>query len=236
MQSNYWRWQKFKLAYILSVIFLLPGAIIGFFALYLAIYEPDEFRTAIRSKPQVAVNPLESPTYFVRQDALKRLIREPPDRSRRDVVDKVKKLLRDSNPQAQELAIEALGKWGRPEDARALGELAADPFSVFVRPAICRALGELGGRESCGVLVDILAQGSPEPAIAALRQIGPTAEPALQQLAVDADAAKRAAICTALAQIGTAESGPFLEAAAGDDDPEVAKQAKLAMAAVKSRQ
>jgi HEAT repeat protein len=235
MDSSYWRWQRFKLVYVLCVIFLLPGSIIGFFALYLAIYEPDQLRTAVRSQPQVAVHPLESPTYFVRQDALKKLIREPPDRSRRDVVDKVKKLLRDSNPQAQELAIEALGKWGLPEDATALGELAADPFSIFVRPQICKALGELGGDESCFVLVDIIAQGSPEPAIAALRQIGPTAEPALLQRGAEADAAKRAAICMALAQIGTQESLPFLEAAAGDDDPEVAKQAKLALAAAKSR-
>lgn len=236
--SRYWNRQAFKLVYVLCVIFVMPGVIIGGFAVYLAIYEPDQFQRAIKSRPQgPRVDDLESPTYFIRESALKQLTSGTPDRTRRDVAVKIKKLLTDSNPAIQERAIEALGDWGQPEDATALSALARDRMSTFIRPKICVALGKLQGEAALDGLIDILGMGwtEQEHALRALATFGPTAEPALLARGESGDASFKPAICAALASLGTAESIPFLEAAAKDANAQVAEAARKAIAAIGTR-
>jgi HEAT repeat protein len=237
LNERYWKRQAFRLSYVLCVIFVLPAVIIGFFVLYLAIYEPAEFRERFHRRPLVAVDPLDNPSFFVRQEALRKLVVGPADRSRRDIAEKVKGLLRDSNFQTQELAIAVLGKWGQPADATALKELAADPFGTFVRPAVCRALGELGGNESLQALIDISAIGATERehAISSLLLHRAEAEAALLDRAATADSSQLAAICGGLGQLGTEKCLPTLEQYAEDENPQVAGEARRALLAVQQR-
>jgi HEAT repeat protein len=232
--NSFWRWQAFKLIYVLCIIFVMPTILIGGCAVYLAIYEPEQLRKSLNRKPPVQVDPLESPSYFTRHDALKKLTTGPADRSRRDVAEKIKKLLRDSNPQNQELAIEALGKWGTAEDVPALRELAADQFSFFIRPSICKALGNIPGEESLEGLIDILGMGNIEgaEALTQLRKSGPAAEAALLRRGESAEPAFKAAICSALGQLGTGDSEAFLTEAAAGEDAQVAAAAKQALGAL----
>ena len=231
MSENYWRRQVFKLVYILFFAFVFPALVIGFFALVLLVYEPQTLFKNRPRGPQRAVHPLESPTWFVRQEALDKLAARPADRSRRDIVEKVKPLLRDSNFQIQDTAIKVLGDWGSPEDAQALRDLAADPSGVFVRPQVCAALGKIGGEPSCEALVDILGMGDSEreQAIAALEKGGPAAEEVLLRRGATAEPANKRAICLALAKIGTEKSREFLTTASADVDQTVADAAKGAL-------
>jgi len=230
-ESPFWRWQAFRLVYVLCVIFVLPAVLIGSFALYLAIYEPEQFVKSVRSQPQVAVDPLESPSSFTREAALQKLIADPADRSRRDVVPKIKQLLRDPNPKIQELAIAALGKVGQGEDVEALLELAKDRFSIFIRPQICQALGEIDGDESLEALVEILGMGTTErdQAVAALSRRRAAAETTLLRRAAEVDAAQQVAICFALGKLGSEQAKPYLEGAATSDDLALAAAAKQAL-------
>ena len=212
----------------------MPALLIGFFALYLAIYEPNRLFRDRPPEAQKAVDPLESPTFFIRQDALSKLASGPVDRSRRDIVDKVKPLIKDSNFQIQDTAIDVLGKWGSPEDAAALRELAQDRFSVFVRPQICAALSKIGGDASCEALVDILGMGDTEREHAqnALAQCGPVAEDVLLRRGESADPALKRVICLALEQLGTEKCISFLTTAADDTDMGVSTAAKQALAKI----
>lgn len=240
LDEAYWRRQRFKLFYVLFISFGMPALLIGFFALYLAIYEPENLFRHRPQGPQKPVDPLESPTYFVRQAALNKLAAGPSDRSRRDIVEKVKPLIRDSNFQIQETAIQVLGDWGSPEDAAALGDLARDRFGVFVRPQVCAALGKIGGEPSCEVLVDILGMGDAErvAAIPALAQCsrasnGPGAEDVLLRRAPTVDVAHQRAICQALEQVGTEKSIEYLTAAAENPDPVLSAAARQALTKIK---
>ena len=71
--ENYWRRQRFKLLYVLFISFGMPALLIGFFALYLAIYEPNRLFRDRPPEVQKAVDPLESPTFLIRQYALSKL-------------------------------------------------------------------------------------------------------------------------------------------------------------------
>lgn len=234
MSEDYWRRQRFKLLYVLFISFGMPALLIGFFALYLAIYEPERLFRNQPQEPQKAVDPLESPTFFIRQDALAKLAAGPADRSRRDIVEKVKPLIRDSNFQIQETAIDVLGDWGSPEDAVALRELAADRFSVFVRPRICAALGKIGGESSCDALIDLLGMGDSEreQAEKALAHCGPVAEDILLRRGAAAEPALMKAICLALEKLGTEKSVAFLSAATANADTSVAAAAKQALSKI----
>lgn len=232
--ENYWRRQRFKLLYVLFISFGMPAVMIGFFAVYLAIYEPQQLFRQRPQGPQKAVDPLESPAFFVRQDALKKLAAGPADRSRRDIVEKVKPLIRDSNFQIQETAIDVLGDWGSPEDAVALRDLAQDRFSVFVRPRICVALGKIGGEAACEALIDLLGMGDAEREHAekALAQCGPGAEEVLLRRGESAETPLKRAICLVLEKTGTKKSVEFLTAAAKDSDAGVSASAQRALAKV----
>ena len=237
-RQSYWNRQAFKLIYVLGVMFVLPGVIIGGFACYLAIFEPEQFQRAIKSQPQgPRVDDLENPSFFIRQAALQKLVSEPPDRSRRDVAEKIKKLLSDHHPATQELAIDSLGDWGQPEDAAALGTLARDRLSTFVRPKICVALGKLKGEAALEALIDILGMGWTEQdqALRELKNFGPEVEPALLKRAETADPNFQIVICSTLQTLGTTNSIPFLEAAAKGDNPQVADAARKALEAVRKR-
>lgn len=229
--ARFWKWQAFKLIYVLCIIFVMPAMLIGGCAVYLAIYEPQELAKRVRSQPQVAVDPLQNPSYFVRQEALQKLVQGPADRTRRDVAEKIKPLLRDSNPQIQELAIAALGNWGDATDVPALLELAADRFAVFIRPSICAALGKIEGDEALDALVDISAMGDSEwqRAFAELSKRGPAAEAALLRRGAEADAATQRPICIALGHLGSDDCRPFLQTAAASDNPQLAAAAKQAL-------
>jgi hypothetical protein len=229
-QGSFWRWQAFKLIYILGVIFVLPAIVIGGFALYLAVYEPEELVKRLRSQPQVAHDSLESPSYFVHEEALRKLTKGPADRSRRDVVEKIRPLLRDTNPQNQELAIAAIGKWGNAEDVPILLDLAKDRFSTFIRPQICVALGDIEGDEALEALVEVLGMGSAEwdHAMSALSRRGPAAEEALLRGAQGGDFAKQAAICKALGLLGSEASRSYLESASTSEDSTLAATAQQA--------
>lgn len=234
---DYWRRQQFKLIYILCVMFVLPGVVIGVFALYLAIYEPGELRERLGKPRTGKVDPLENPSYFIRQDALKKLASETPDHSRRDIVEKVKKLVRDSNFQIQESAIDVLGKWGSAEDVPALFDLAKDQFGTFVRPHVCKALANIGGHEAVEALIDIQGMGSSERehAYVALHKIGGDIEKAILERAEMADDAKLVVLLPALGEFGTEKSEELLEKAAGSENEQVAAAAKNAREAMRKR-
>jgi hypothetical protein len=235
--SRFWNRQAFTLIYILCVIFVVPGVLIGGFALYLAIYEPEQFQRAIKSRPQERVDALDSPTYFVREEALRKLVRSTPDRTRRDVAEKIKKLLSDSNPVVQELAINSLGDWGQPEDAAPLVALAREPTSTFIRPKICVALGKLQGEIALAGLIDISGMGWSERdfSLKEFANFGPQVEPALLARGETADDNLKPAICAALQSFGTSASLPFLEGVAENKDPQVAGPARRAIAAIGER-
>ena len=236
--SRFWNRQLFKLVYILCVIFVLPVALCGFAALYLAIYEPETLQRAIKARPQgPKVDDLESPSFFVREAALKKLVKGPADRTQRDVAEKIKKLLSDQMPAIQELAIDSLGDWGQPEDAAALATLSRERMSVFVRPKICVALGKLQGEQALDALIDISGMGwtEQEHALRAIATFGPAAEPALLKRGETADVSLKPSICLALQSLGTAASLPFLETAAKDENPQVADAARKAIAAIGKR-
>lgn len=235
LDENYWRRQRFKLLYILFITFGMPALVIGFYALFLAISEPGKLFPNRGKAATQPVDPLESPTFFVRQDALRKLAKGPADRSRRDIVEKVKPLLRDHNFQIQDTAIDVLGNWGSPEDVPALAELARDQSGTFVRPRICTALGKIGGESSCEVLVDILGMGNTERehAIRALTQCGPIAEEVLLRRGATADPAQKRVICVALERLGTAKSIGFLTTESANTDPVISAAAKQALEKVK---
>ena len=236
----YFRIQAFKLVYILCIIFVLPVGAMLFAALYMAIYEPEYFRRAAaahRVPPEAPVKALENPSFFVRQAALQKLLKEQPGRNDRELAAKIKNLLHDPNPQIRELAIDALGDCGQPEDAPALVEWAKDQFSHFERPRICQALGKLKGEQSLSAMIEMLLidPAVRDLAIKLLASFGPEAENALLKRGETAVGDERAVICTALGDLGTDQSVPFLEKATEDEKPAIAEAAKQALRKVQER-
>lgn len=233
-RQAYWNRQAFKLIYVLFFAFGFPLLLAVFFAIFLAIYDPQALVRATRSKPQEAVDKLDNPSFFVREAALKELTAGTPDRSRRDVAEKIKKRLHDSHWPVQERAIDALGDWGQPEDAEALADLMNDRMSTFIRPRIIKALGKLQGDRALELLIGGLGMSPNDQAasVEAICQFGPAAE---KGLLAHEEPDRRAGVCMVLKSIGTAECIPYLEAAAEDENAQTAKVAKEALETVKKR-
>ena len=204
LSEEYWRRQCFKLFYVLFISFGMPALIIGFFALdwrstnrriCSGIVRRDRRNRSIRWSLYVLRAP----------GRLEELAAGPADRSRRDVVEKVKPLIRDSNFQIQETAIQVLGDWGSPEDA-ALGDLARDPFGVFVRPQVCKARGRSAASLRARCWWTFWAWATPS-APCGDRRFGPMRPPIERKgggrraLAATAEIVHQRAICQALEQV-----------------------------------
>lgn len=233
----YRRRQFMKLIAVLIVIFVIPGAVIGTAALYLALFEPAEFRKAIGTPP--SANPLDdlsNPSDFKREKALRALIKGPADRNQLEVAAKLRPMLSDPNPNLQSLAIEALGYWGQPEDAEAIIQRIKSMHPNLVPEFMFTTLGRLGGKEASEELARHLGNSwLREQVTKALSECGPEGETAALKYIEDSDPRTREAVCLALQSLGRAASIPGLEKATGDSDPQVAAAARQALVAASVR-
>jgi hypothetical protein len=151
-----------------------------------------------------ALADLKSPEPFRRRAALARLKAAPPvDDRRAEVAGAVEPVLRDPDPGCRSDAAKTLGFWGGKENTPALVKTLQDS-TVWVRWAALDALAELRDPAAAEAVAARLPEERAK-AGAALRAMGPGAEPAVLKYLGHSDVFVRAEACKVLEEIGGSE-------------------------------
>lgn len=168
-----------------------------------------------------------------RSDAAMRLTHQPPKEPNRKMAAGLESLLKTDDLRVRDCAARALQHWATQESIPALLKLLGDK-SPLVRGCAIQALGRLKATSA----IDRLIRLWPDEfyVTAALKQMGPAAEPAvLKQLSSDNDR-MRSEACQVLEEIGTKKSIPALEKAQNDSNFLVKHSAKNALKAIARRE
>lgn len=179
------------------------------------------------------LNDLRSGDATKRNDASTRLTRQPPKEPNRKMAAGLESLLTSDDRQVRDCAANALQYWATQESIPVLLKLLGDK-SAFVRGHAIQALGRLKATSA----IDRLVRLWPDEyhVTAALKQMGPAAEPAvLKQLSGD-DERLRSEACQVLEEIGTKRSIPALEKVQKDSNAIVKLFAKNALKAIQRRE
>ncbi len=133
----------------------------------------------------------------------------PEDKRRKDVLDVVEPLLKDSNPSIQTTSIKLFGVWGTEDRASVLIEMAGG-FSQSHRWDAMRALGTIGGKKSAEAVVKRLTDETDRlTAARALKEMGSVAEEPVLKLVDHPEEQVRYNVYQILGKVG----GPKSEAA-----------------------
>jgi HEAT repeat protein len=149
-------------------------------------------------------------------NAVKRMT--PDDKTRKDVLDAVEPLLKDSNSSLQSTAIAVFGVWGTEDRAEVLFEMA-DGFSQSHRWAAMRALGSIGGKKSAEVVVKRLTDSNDMLTAAdALKKMGSAAEEPVLKLINHPEQPVRYQVYNILGKVGGPKSASPLKASSQSDE------------------
>jgi HEAT repeat protein len=133
----------------------------------------------------------------------------PDDKHRKDVLDVVEPLLKDSNSSIQNTAIRVFGVWGTEDRADVLIEMAGG-FSQTHRWDAMRALGSIGGKKAAEAVAARLTDSTDMLTAAhALKEMGSEAEDPVLKLVDHSDQQVRYNVYQILGKVG----GPKSEAA-----------------------
>jgi hypothetical protein len=168
-----------------------------------------------------------------RLGAVKRIREAAPRQLRKEMAAALAGLLRDPYHITRQLAVEALGTWGTPENLPALIAGLKDKEDG-VRHRVIAALGPFKDARAAEPVAALLATDR-EQAAAALCQMGSVAEPAVAKRLGDKDEQVRLAAIGTLGTIGTAESLPALRTVANGPDATLAVAAHKAIRAIERR-
>lgn len=135
----------------------------------------------------------------------------PDDKHRKDVLDAVEPLLKDSNTSLQNTAIRLFGVWGTEDRAGVLIEMAGG-FSQSHRWDAMRALGKIGGKKSAEAVAKRLPDKTDSlTAARALKEMGSVAEgPALEYID-HSEQQVRYQVYQVLGEVGGAKSRAVLK-------------------------
>jgi len=195
--------------------------------------EPKAFGSGEREK---LLRDLKDRNEWTVRAAADRLAKAPADDHPEEIAAALAGLLSDRSNLIRTSAAKALVTWATAANCAALRPLAGDS-DLWLRQAVMQALARFPTAENAeavaGRLVEMSDRGE---AGAALRKMGPVAEPAVLVYLKDRDGWVRLEACKVLADIGTSKSLPALEtfgaSGQGFDKPESEK----AIRAIQGRQ
>jgi HEAT repeat protein len=171
-----------------------------------------------------------------RRAAMARLAAAEPGAQREEALGLVRKALDDPDVYVREGSVRALGAWAGRDGLADLVRRLQEEESPWARWSVLEELGKLPCDEAARAVVgDLARDGSSGFPAKALRAMGPAAEKQVRQLLGRPEAALRAEACRLLGAVGTEQSVPALEKAAGESDPLVAEAARAALKAIKGR-
>ncbi|MGO9466839.1 MAG: HEAT repeat domain-containing protein [Isosphaeraceae bacterium] len=168
-----------------------------------------------------------------KKDAIHRLERTTPDSRLGEVVAALLPLLNSDDGFLVHDVIKALTVWRSPDVLPALIERARDN-RFFVRKEAVKALGKFQDARAVEAIIGQFEEDGFE-AEAALKEIGPMAEPALIARLKDPDPRVRSRACDILKQIGGMETLKAMQAIPPDPDFGVRMAAKRASAQIMAR-
>jgi hypothetical protein len=168
-----------------------------------------------------------------KKDAIHRLERTTPDKRLDEVVAALLQLLDDDDGFLVNDAIKALVVWRSPAVLPALIQRANDN-RFFVRKEAVKALGKFKDERAVEAIIPHFKEDGFESE-AALKEIGPMAEPSVIGLLQNADPHVRRTACNILRQIGGAETVRAMRAIPPDPDLGVRMAAKGAAEAIVAR-
>lgn len=225
--------------------FLAIGVLLGGFGLfvagfvfYLFLFDAERFREIVHD-PSTGdpVQDLNSPNDGRRLAALKQLAEGPVDKSNREVVERIKDQLNDTDWDNRHAAIAAWAVWGNQDDDVPAIIAILEAGERMDKEHYYMALANLGGTQASDFLAVQLADfWNRRPANEALLQMGDAAESSVAGLLSHEDPEARVAACKVLEQIGTAASLEVLDQAATDPEPSVAGAAERAREAIQTRE
>lgn len=182
---------------------------------------------------------LESTDVFVRKRASEKLAAMPPNQQhRKEVVARLTKMVRGDSPFFRDEAAKAIMAWGTKEDIPLMIELLGDKAHE-VRKAILTKIGKFKDERTVKPVVNCFTDFFTEgPAIQALHDLGPMAEPEVLRLLDDKNPMNRGKAIDVLRVIGTRRSIPILQAIStekGGAGLFLKKKAEDAIAAIQAR-
>lgn len=183
-----------------------------------------------------ALDDLTSKDLFVRGRAADALaLMQPVHPKRAEVAKALEKLLQDPEMYPRQAAARALPVWATKENMPALIDLLADSISSD-RSKIINRLAEFKDERAIKPLAEALRNPSTRKTAAdALKGFGPKAEDDVVPLLRDRRFAVKQSACDVLKVIGTKKSIAPLQALANERSAIVAKAAREALDAIKSR-
>ncbi len=185
-----------------------------------------------------ALEDIESGTIFERRDAIEQLRKLGVDPERQQEVAKVLEgLLIDKDHFIKEDAAAALETWATADNVPALVRFLEDSGlgDSDARRSVMRALARLKDSRGTKAIAQQLFTHDAQAAVAALKNMGPAAEPTAIGLLDHQDPKLRQAMCGILEEIGTRRSIPELRKRASDRVPAVKEAARSALAAINDR-
>jgi S1-C subfamily serine protease/HEAT repeat protein len=186
---------------------------------------PHATREVSAEELDQALTDLKSSDHVKRQDACELLAdAEPNARRREKVLQGLKPLLRHPDESVQSSAVRAYIQWAGADGVKTYGSLLrtsdSDPVRVLAMGALARYEG--GSRAARAVAECLSDHRLRQAAAAALRDIGPAAEKAVQKYLRDDDWLVRIEACRILGDIGTRSSLGYLRRAAEGVDSIIA--------------
>ena len=176
---------------------------------------------------------LDSSDKFAVQRALQRLAEAEPGEDRAEVAQAIERQLSHPEWFVRQAAARALRKWGGQENMPAFIQALSDRDFV-VRNEAMGALAKSPSARSAEAIVSVYAENK-LAAKAALMEMGPVAEEAVQALLQHKDWPVQLDACQILAKIGTVKSLQALEGMAPRANPLVARAASQAIEQIRKR-
>jgi hypothetical protein len=176
---------------------------------------------------------LKSSEVHKKKQALDRLQRATPDGRADQVVQSLIPLLEDDDPFLVNEAIKALAIWRSPEAVSPLIARTRDNRH-FVRSEAIKALGKYHNRQAAEAIVAVFKEDG-FAVEAALKEMGPEAEPAVIPLLRNPDPGLRRKACEVLKFIGGQETLQAMQSLPTDSDFGVRVTAQEAWKAIVSR-
>jgi hypothetical protein len=176
---------------------------------------------------------LKSSDMAQKKDAVHRLERTKPDNRLAEVVAALLPLLNDDDGFLVNDVMKTLLVWRSPDVLPAIIERARDN-RFFVRKEAVKALGKFQDTRAVEAIIPHFQEDGFE-AEAALKEIGPMAEPALIARLRDPDRSVRSRACDILAQVGGVETLKAMRAIPTDQDLGVRMAAKRAAEQIVAR-
>jgi hypothetical protein len=223
---------------LVGLVFLIVFVIPTIFMVFVT-FVGNGFRLPLRPPPpppttEQLLAELRNPDMFRRMNAIDALKRAKVD-DRRAVAEALKEMINDPSLVLREKALAALPDFGGPEDAKEVIKVMESQGGT-TRWAAYDALAKLKGPVAAEALAGHLKDFGDRAFVRnALKAMGPDAEPFVRPYLEDGDWTLRVEACEVLAAVGTQDSVPALQKAAGDGNVNVSGAARSALLAIARR-